>query len=330
MQKEIIATAEIDSIDIRYSSFRLPDKKRTDILLSSIAENGILENLQGVMDGNTFILLDGFKRIQCARKLNIKFLPIESIAEDCAIGIIALLKNSNAKSLHIFEQAKLIEELKNVHMMNIREIANRLDRSAGWVSMRLVFLKETTAYVKDQVFQGKFPARSAVYTLRQFTRVNNIPSGEVDSFVKAVSGKGLSSRDVDFLASAYFKGGNAVKKQIENGELSFAINKMKSIEMSHVTLGDNENKILNDLEIVQKYIARLNYKLPNIKSESSQFISMANLLTEGILSKINTFIKVLTAFDRETKSDRDRNKTSGAGPAQKRDFDKTDRKTSEH
>ena len=324
-----MTTAEIDSIDIKYSSFRLPDKKRTDILLLSIAENGILENLQGVMDGDTFILLDGFKRIQCARKLNIKFLPIESIAEDCAIGIITLLKNSNAKSLHIFEQAKLIEELKNVHMMNIREIANRLDRSVGWVSMRLVFLKETTSYVKDQVFQGKFPARSAVYTLRQFTRVNNVPSGEVDSFVKAVSGKGLS-RDVDFLANAYFKGGDAVKRQIKNGELSFAINKMKSIEMSHAKLGDNENKILNDLEIVQKYIARLNYKLPNMKSESSQFVSMANLLTEGILSKINTFIKVLTAFDQETKSDRDRNKTGSADPAQQRDFHKTDRKTSEH
>src|ERR1017187_2103471 len=141
MQKEILITAEIDSIDIRYSSFRLPDKKRTDLLLSSIAENGILENLQGVMDGDVFILLDGFKRIQCARKLNIKFLPIESIAEDCAVGIIALLKNSNAKSLHIFEQAKLIEELKNVHMMNVPEIAKKLERSSSWVSIRLVFLK---------------------------------------------------------------------------------------------------------------------------------------------------------------------------------------------
>jgi len=315
MQKEILATAEINNIDMRYSSFRLPDKKRTDILLSSIAENGILENLQGVMDGDVFILLDGFKRIQCARKLNIKSLPIESIAEDCAVGIIALLKNSNAKSLHIFEQAKLIEELKNVHMMNVPEIAKRLERSSSWVSIRLVFLKETTPYVKDQVFQDKFPARSAVYTLRQLTRVGHLSPKDVDSFVKAVSGKGLSARDVDFLASAYFKGGDAVKKQIENGELSFAINKMKSIEISHVNLGNNENKILNDLEIIQKYIARLNYKLPNIKSESGQFISMANLLTEGILSKINTFIKVLTAFDQETKSDRDRNKASGTGPA---------------
>jgi len=330
MQKEILITAEIDSIDIRYSSFRLPDKKRTNLLLSSIAENGILENLQGVMDGEVFILLDGFKRIQCARKLNIKFLPIQSIAEDCAVGIIALLKNSNAKSLHIFEQAKLIEELKNVHMMNNKEIAKKLERSTGWVSVRLGFLKETTSYVKDQVFQGKFPARCAVYTLRQFTRVNNVAPNEVDSFVKAVSEKGLSVKDVDFLANAYFKGGDAVKKQINNGELAFSINKMKAIEMSNIKFGDNENRILNDLEIIQKYINRLIYKLPNIKSESNQFISMANLLTEGILSKINTFIKVLTAFDQEVKSDRDRNKTSGSGPSQERDVDKADRKTPEH
>lgn len=209
----------------------------------------------------------------------------------------------------------MIEELKNVHMMNVPEIAKRLERSSSWVSIRLVFLKETTPYVKEQVFQDKFPARSAVYTLRQLTRVGHLSPYDVDSFVKSVSGKGLSARDVDFLANAYFKGGDAVKKQIKNGELSFAINKMKAIEMSHIKLGDNENKILNDLEIVQKYIARLNYKLPNIKSESNQFISMANLLTEGILSKINTFIKVLTAFDQEVKSDRDRDKTSGSEPA---------------
>lgn len=315
MQKETLVTAEIDNIDMRYSSFRLPDKKRTDLLLSSIAENGILENLQGVMVGDAFILLDGFKRIQCARKLNMKILPIESIAADCAVGIIAFLKNSNAKSLHIFEQAKLIEELKNVHMMNVPEIAKRLERSSSWVSIRLVFSKETTPYVKDQVFQDKFPARSAVYTLRQLTRVSHLSPEKVDSFVKAVSGKGLSSRDVDFLANAYFKGGDVVKKQIEKGDLSFFIHKMKAIEKSDIKLGDNESRILNDLEIVQKYINRLNLKLPNTKSESSQFISMANLLTEGILSKINTFIKVLTAFDQETKSDRDRNKTSGTGPA---------------
>jgi hypothetical protein len=330
MQKEILVTAEINNIDMRYSSFRLPDKKRSDLLLSSIAENGILENLQGVMDGDVFILLDGFKRIQCARKLNINFLPIESIAADCAVGILALLKNSNAKSLHIFEQAKLIEELKNVHMMNSQEIAKKLERSAGWVSVRLRFLKETTSYVKDQVFLGKFPARCAAYTLRQFTRVNNVGTHEVDSFVKAVSGKRLSVKDIDLLANAYFKGGNAIKQQIENGELSFAVHKMKKIENSHIKLGNNENRILNDLEIVQKYINRLNLKLPNVKSESNQFISMANLLTEGILSKINTFIKVLTAFDQEVKSDRARNKTSGAESAQKRNFDKTDRKTSEH
>ena len=105
---------------------------------------------------------------------------------------------------------------------------------------------------------------------------------------------------------------------------------MKAIEMSNIKFGDNENRILNDLEIIQKYINRLIYKLPNIKSESNQFISMANLLTEGILSKINTFIKVLTAFDQEVKSDRDRNKTSGSGPSQERDVDKADRKTPEH
>jgi hypothetical protein len=142
--------------------------------------------------------------------------------------------------------------------------------------------------------------------------------------------KRLSVKDIDLLANAYFKGGNAIKQQIENGELSFAVHKMKKIENSHIKLGNNENRILNDLEIVQKYINRLNLKLPNVKSESNQFISMANLLTEGILSKINTFIKVLTAFDQEVKSDRARNKTSGAESAQKRNFDKTDRKTSEH
>ena len=118
-----IRQVEISSFDLRYEHCRLKSKVTERSLLSSILDHGIRDPLRGVetKDGCR-ILLDGFKRYRCAKKLSIGIVPYHCLGEDEAFGIITLLRIANAKSLSILEQARLIDELNTIHKMSVSQI----------------------------------------------------------------------------------------------------------------------------------------------------------------------------------------------------------------
>ena len=166
---------EISSIDLRYEHCRLKSTVAEKALLSSILDHGIRDPLQGVCpeDGRR-VLLDGFKRYRCAKKLSIGVVPFHCLAEDEAFGIVELLRISNAKTLSILEQARLIDELYNIHKMSVSEIALVLERSKAWVSLRVGITRQMSKCVSESIFSGAFPGYSYMYTLRQFMRINSV------------------------------------------------------------------------------------------------------------------------------------------------------------
>ena len=129
---------ELSTLDLRYESYRMSDRASEARLLASIAERGIEEPLEGVDCQGVHVLLNGFKRYRCARKLGLGTGPYCSLGAEEATGILALLRTSNNKALSILEQACFLEELKWQHKISVAEIAEALSRSKSWVSMRLV------------------------------------------------------------------------------------------------------------------------------------------------------------------------------------------------
>ena len=127
---------EISSFDLRYQGYRMKNRNTEKQLRDSILENGIRDPLQGVDINDTKILLNGFKRIRCAKELGINIVPYSSLSNDKASGILQFLRAATTKNLTILEQAKLIDELKTVHGLCTAEIAKTLEKSNGWVSMR--------------------------------------------------------------------------------------------------------------------------------------------------------------------------------------------------
>jgi hypothetical protein len=285
---------EISSFDLRYECCRMKSTSAEKILLESILTHGIRDPLQGVdtKDGIR-ILLNGFKRVRCAKKLGIGIVPWRSFGNDESVGILELLRISNAKSLTILEQARLIDELKTVHNMCNSDIALLLEKSRAWVSMRTGIIKEMSFCVMDKIFSGKFPAYSYMYTLRQFIRMNCIKKEEIDVFVKSVSGKNLSIRDIETLAHGYFKGSDELRNQIKNGNISWGLEQLKESFKAPSGCTGIEQKVLNDLEITQKYMQRVVYKSCDKRLKTTFFKAQANLLAGGILRQVNTFEKVV-------------------------------------
>lgn len=257
-----LATLEVSRIDTRYAELRLRDRRREKALLGSIAERGIEEPLSGVPtdDGAGGILLDGFKRLTCARQLGIDAVAWSPIGTDAAGGIIGLLVRSNQHALHLLEQARCVDELRRCLGLSVGEIARRLDRSMGWVSMRMGLATEMSREVRQAVFSGRFPARSYLYTLRHFTRVKKVEPSEVNEFVRAVGAKALSTREIDLLARGYFEGSPALREQIRAGHLAGSLDELRSLpdrDAFRPDMGHVERAVLRDLEMADRALARL-------------------------------------------------------------------------
>jgi hypothetical protein len=284
---------ELSILDMRYESYRMRNAALEARLLASISERGIEEPLEGMDVNERIVLLNGFKRHRCARKLGIGIVPYASLGEDEVLGIMNLLRVSNNKSLSILEQARFIEELRKLHKMGVAEIAEQLSRSKSWVSMRLGLIGEMGEKVREKIFSGSFPIYPYMYTLRQFMRMNGVKKQEIEDFVVAVSGHKLSVRDIEQLAHGYFRGPASFREAIQQGHMGLPLRQMREVPDDPHGCNEFESVLLKDLEIVQKYMQRAMGKSENRRLKTRSFHAQAHLLTAGILSKARAFFETL-------------------------------------
>lgn len=300
---------EISSLDLRYEAYRLKSPGGEKILLGSILENGIRDPVQGVDIEGRHILLDGFKRYRCAVKLGIGIVPYTSLGDDEAWGFILLLRASNAKSLSILEQARLIDELKSVHRMTTADIAGLLEKSKAWVSMRSGIIKEMSPCVAAHIFAGRLPVYAFMYTLRSFMRMNAVKKDEVDTFVDLVAGRNLSIRDIELLANGYFKGSKDFRRQLEAGNIGWSLQRLKKASPVDGRCTKIEQDTLKMLEITLQYMQKLAIRCRDSRFKTNAFFAQANLLAGGIVRQLDLFTSTMGAFYDHTR------KTQGSLPA---------------
>ena len=249
--------ADLSTIDLRYESYRVKHPKLEAQLLASIIERGIEEPLEGVDAGEERILLNGFKRYRCARRLKLGMVPYTPLGEDEASGILALIRASNNRSsLSILEEARFLDDLKTLHELTIADIAGLVSRSKSWVSMRLGLIREMSVGVRERIFAGAFPVYSYMYTLRQFMRMNGEGKKEVEEFVEATSGKKLSTREIEQLAHGYFRGPESFREEIREGNLALVLEQMKEVPANPDGSNEFERVLLRDLGNVHKHMGR--------------------------------------------------------------------------
>src|ERR1017187_206730 len=140
---------ELSQLDLRYEGYRLQQPRLEQQLLASIAQEGLQEPLQGTTIGSAAILLNGFNRARCPRKLHLHTVPFASWGIDEVSGIVRLLRGARDHTLHLLEQARFVDELKSERGMDIAEIAQQLSRSKGWVKLRLGLVAQLSPTVRE-------------------------------------------------------------------------------------------------------------------------------------------------------------------------------------
>jgi predicted transcriptional regulator len=284
---------ERNSLDLRYEGFRLKVPAVEERLLGSIAQRGIEAPLEGVEVQGCAVLLNGFKRYRCARKLRLATVPYSSLGQDAAAAILGLLRTSKDRALNILEQAAFVDELKNAQQWDVADIAVELSRSKAWVSVRLGLIARMSEPVRRQLFAGAFPVYCYIYTLRPFMRLNGEVDKEVEEFMTAVSGKGLSVREIEQLAHGFFRGPVSFREEIRKGNLALPLERMRQAPPSPDGCNEFERVLLGDLEIAQKYMQRVMGKSQDKRLQSRAFHAQCHLLTAGILSRSRAFFHTL-------------------------------------
>jgi len=291
---------ELSALDLRYEDYRLKVAAVEARLLTSIAQRGIEEPLEGVdlpaesVGGEpTRVLLNGFKRYRCARTLRLHTVPYSAIDTDEVGGILSLLRTARNRSLNLLEQARFLDELKNVRRLSVAAIATELSVSKAWVSMRLGLLGEMSPKVRQQLFGGAFPVYAYMGVVRQFMRMNGVQKQEIEQFVLALSGKDLSLRDIEQLAHGCFRGPAAFRQEILQGHVAVPLAQMQQVPADPQGCSEFERVLLRDLDVLQKYMQRVMGKSADPRLRSRVFHAQCHLLTAAILSRATAFFQTL-------------------------------------
>lgn len=284
---------EISKLDLRYESHRMKNPEVEAELLSSISQRGIEEPLEGMNVQKSRVLLNGFKRYRCARRLHTHTVPYLSLGDDEVTGIVNLLRIPQSKALNILEQARFVDELAEVYGMCVAEIAVELSRSKAWVSMRLGLIAQMSSAVSKELFDGRFPVYSYMYTLRPFMRMNGVKTEQIDQFAAAVSGRKLSVREIEQRANGFFRGPESFRQEILKGNLALSLKQVREAVVASQQCSDFERILLKDLELTQSYMQRVMGKSQDSRVKSRAFHAQSHLLTAGILSRTTVFTQSL-------------------------------------
>jgi hypothetical protein len=305
-------SVEISELDLRYERLRMKNPESERRLLSSIRERGVEEPLSGVDTSGAHILLDGYKRLRCARSLGLHSLPYQAQGDDLALGIARLLRGGDARPLTILEQACFIDELHAQQRLSLAEIAAVPRRSKGWVSMRLGLFEEGTPLLREKLLSGQFPAYAYLYTLRPFMRMNRLSTARIEAFVLALSGKGLSVREVAWLFQAFTGPSPQAREQILSGRLDLLLAGRSGSGEAAGDCSTLEKGVLLDLERADTHMRRVAALGGHRRLTSPAFHAQAGLLADRALRSSGPFLKTVRGlYARSEQAPIDRPVASG-------------------
>jgi hypothetical protein len=125
-------------------------------------------------------------------------------------------------------------------------------------------------------------------------RLNGVSAEQVQEFILALSGKGLSVREIEQLAHGFFRGPASFREEIRKGNLALPLARMRQMPPNPDGCSEFERILLGDLELTQKYMQRVMGKSQEQnKLTSRAFHAQSHLLSGGILSRSRAFFHTL-------------------------------------
>jgi ParB-like chromosome segregation protein Spo0J len=195
---------ELHELDLRYERLRPQHPEREKRLLASLAEHGQLAPVVVVASAEgRRVLIDGFKRVRCLRRLRQDELRATQweMDEPEALVLERLLRRADGAGP--LEEGWLLRELRDRFGLSLADLGRRFERTESWVSRRLALVSELPEEIQEQVRQGALAAYAAMKFLVPLARANR--AGCV-ALAAAVAPLRPTTREVGALCAAYAVG----------------------------------------------------------------------------------------------------------------------------
>jgi len=232
---------DLHRLDLRHRDLRIVDSDRRRRLIGSLAEIGQQVPVVVIAEGDRFVLIDGYLRVDALARLH----------RDTAVATTWPVSELDALVHHrhlavarrtALEDAWLLGRLRE-HGLSMEQLACRLCRSKSWVSHRLGLLDALAAAAQERVRTGTVPPHGAMRYLVPFARANK---AQCERMLAQLGETRVSDRELAALYSAWKRADRAGKQRIVDDPLLF----LKAWAASQAAPSDEEDdagSLLKDL-----------------------------------------------------------------------------------
>lgn len=166
-RREIRAFA-LDRFDERFGSYRLAAPEAEPAMIASLRQFGQLSPVVCCLRDEVPCLLDGFRRLQAARRiaeipaLQARFMELDDRQAKAAIYWL----NQTVRRIHVLEESWIIYSLVREDGLSQVEVANLLGRHKTWVCRRLALLEKLEPQAREDLQLGLLSPTAARQLLR--------------------------------------------------------------------------------------------------------------------------------------------------------------------
>jgi ParB family chromosome partitioning protein len=191
MSEEQIQDVAISDIDLVPQLRRSPpDEEQLVGMMQSIVTGGLICPVRVIRVGDRYLILDGFHRVLCFRKLGRKTIPAIIESRELPEGervLKALIANTQRVENSDVEQAEGLQQVMGHTGWNASTLAEKLGFSNAKVSKLLKILTLPEA-IREQVHRGEIPLSSAY-------ELSKVDDGEAQASLASQVASGRLTRD---------------------------------------------------------------------------------------------------------------------------------------
>lgn len=185
----------VSAMGEKYAALRIINPRADSDMEKSLRKYGQISPVVCVNNGDSYELIDGFKRLRACRRIKQETLMakiLEVTARVCKAAIIQL--NRSGGSITEMEEAMILQSLYREEGLTQLEIAVLLGRHKSWVSRRLSLIERLSEEIQDDIRLGLL----SVSVGRELAK---LPRGNQRSAADAILKHRFSIREVEQLTT---------------------------------------------------------------------------------------------------------------------------------
>lgn len=269
------------------SRLRLCEPAAVDAMEKSLARYGQLTAVIAFVPGGAPEIVDGFKRVQAARRLGWRELRVRRCNADAVQAILQIAALHAGRGLTELEEGWIVRSLYRDHGLSQPAIAARLARHKTWVCRRLLLVEALDSELQARVRLGLLSPRAAV-------ALTALPRGNQMAACDVVVRRGLTVRQTELLVGQLRgSASDAARAEVLAGWISGELAPKISGPAPSRPARSAADGLVSDVAALHRIAARVEARLM-----TAPLLALGSTAAELVAERLESLAPVLAALGR--------------------------------